>query len=94
MALIDNIKVALRVTSSVYDAEITGLINAAKSDLAVAGVDPVDETDPLIIRAITTYCKANFGNPDNYDRLKASYDEQKAQLATNTGHTIWSDSDE
>lgn len=89
MALINNVKVAVRVTSSAFDDELNGLIDAAKADLSVAGVDPVDETDPLISRAIITYCKTNFGNPENYDKLKASYDEQKAQLATNTGHTVW-----
>ena len=59
----------------------------------MAGVTTVKEDDPLIIRAVTTYCKANFGEPDQYDRLKASYDEQKAQLATHTGHTTWSEND-
>jgi hypothetical protein len=31
----------------------------------------------------------NFGEPEDYDRLKASYDEQKAQLSTATGYTHW-----
>jgi hypothetical protein len=32
----------------------------------------------------------NFGEPDQYDRLKKSYDEQKAQLGMATGYTTWS----
>ncbi len=32
----------------------------------------------------------SFPLPDDYDRMKRSYDEQKAQLSTNTGHTKWS----
>jgi hypothetical protein len=39
--------------------------------------------------AIVTYCKLNFGEPDNYDKLKESYDEQKAQLSMADGYTVW-----
>lgn len=88
--MLEAVKLALRISTSAFDDEITGLIKAAEADLEVAGVTTVKEDDPLIIRAVTTYCKANFGEPDQYDRLKASYDEQKAQLATHTGHTTWS----
>jgi hypothetical protein len=35
----------------------------------------------------------NFGNPDNYDKLKSSYDEQKAQLSMTEGYTDWGDID-
>ena len=91
--MLEAVKLALRISTSAFDDEITGLIKAAEADLEVAGVTTVREDDPLIIRAVTTYCKANFGEPDQYDRLKASYDEQKAQLATHTGHTTWSEND-
>ena len=47
--------------------------------------------DAIVSRAITTYCKLNFGEPDDYDRLKRSYDEQKAQLSMATGYTVWID---
>ena len=55
----------------------------------LAGIVSLEETDPLIIRAVTTYCRANFGSPDEYDRLKGAYDEQKAQLQIATGYTDW-----
>lgn len=91
--MLEAVKLALRISTSAFNDEITGLIKAAEADLEVAGVTTIKEDDPLIIRAVTTYCKANFGEPDQYDRLKASYDEQKAQLATHTGHTTWSEND-
>ena len=72
-----------------FDTEITDLIDAAQADLKIAGISIIDEQDPLLIRAVITYCRANFGQPDDYDRLKASYDEQKAQLQTATGYTDW-----
>lgn len=89
--LLDKVKLALRVTTQAFDSEITDLIEAALADLGIAGVIADDETDPLIIRAVTTYCRVNFGQPDDYDRLKAAYDEQKAQLQTATGYTDWGD---
>lgn len=87
--MLEKVKLALRITTAVFDSEIEDLIAAALADLGIAGVIALDETDPLIIRAVTTYCRANFGTPDEYERLKTSYDEQKAQLQTATGYTDW-----
>ena len=83
------VKMALRVTTNAYDSELNTLINAALLDMGVAGVTNDDDTDALVLRAIVTYCRLNFGKPDDYDRLKASYDEQKAQLSMATGYTAW-----
>jgi len=83
------VKMALRVSVDSYDDEILHLINAAKLDMGLAGVDNDDVTDALVLRAIVTYCRLNFGQPDDYDRLKASYDEQKAQMGMATGYTEW-----
>lgn len=88
-ALLTAAKMALRVTTTAFDAEITSLIQAAQLDLGVAGVVLPDIQDALAQQAIITYCRVNFGQPDEYDRLKRSYDEQKAQLATCTGYTRW-----
>lgn len=85
--MLELVKRALRVTASVFDTELAALIEAALDDLEIAGVAAWDNEDrPLIRRAVTTYCKANFGEPDDYDRLKASYDEQKSQLMTAVGY--------
>lgn len=86
-----KIKLALRVTDNDFDQEITDLADAALEDLGIAGVDGENAviTNALVLRAVTTYCKLNFGEPDQADRLKASYDEQKAQMGTATGWTTW-----
>lgn len=85
----DKVKLALRITTTAFDSEIDDLISAALADLGLAGVTTLTKADPLIIRAVTTYCRVHFGHPDDYDRLKASYDEQKAQLMMATGYTDW-----
>lgn len=87
--MIEKVKLALRITTTAFDSEIKDLISAALADLGIAGVENAVETDPLIVRAVITYCKANFGEADEYDRLKAAYDEQKAQLQMATGYTDW-----
>lgn len=91
MALLDDVRLAMRIVTTAYDAEITSLIEAAQLDLGVAGVSVPAEQDALTTRAIITYCRANFGSPDDYDRVKAAYDEQKAQLSMHTGYTDWGD---
>lgn len=87
--MLDKVKLALRITTDAFDSEITDLISAACADLGIVGVDAAyDTADPLLIRAIITYCRVNFGAPEDYDRLKASYDEQKAQLISCTGYGL------
>ncbi len=90
--MLEQVKLALRISSNVFDAELAGLIAAAKKDLQAGGVtEPAAgwETDPLTVRAIITYCKAHFGEAEQYDRLKAAYDEQKAQMGMREGYTVW-----
>lgn len=89
--VINSIKLALRITTDAFNAELTDLYNAALLDLGIAGVTNDDINDPLILRAVITYVKLHFGQPDDYDRLKRSYDEQKAQLSTASGYTTWTE---
>ena len=89
MSILEKVKLALRITTTAFDSELTSLIAAAKLDLGIAGVEVPTTLDEIVELAIITYCKCNFGELDNYDRLKASYDEQKAQLSMATGYTVW-----
>lgn len=89
--MLAKVKLALRITTEAFDSELTDLIAAAKIDLGIAGVELPSTLDEICQLAIITYCKLHFGEPDEYDRLKASYDEQKAQLSMSTGYTIWTD---
>ena len=92
--MLDAVKLAMRpaIKTNAYDSDIQDLIEAAKADLELAGV-LVNIEKPLIRRAVITYCRLNFGNPENSDLLKSSYDEQKAQLQSATGYTDWGDDD-
>ena len=90
-ALIYSAKMAARITTDYYDVEVERLLNAAMLDMGVAGVVIPEEVDDLVRQAAITYFLMHFGQPDNYDRLKRSYDEQKAQLGTKTGYTTWTE---
>lgn len=89
--ILNKVKLALRISTDDFDSELTDLISAALKDLGIAGVISEDTTDTLILRAVCTYCKVHFGDAigSEYDHLKASYDEQKAQLQMATGYTEW-----
>ena len=99
--MLAKVKLAMRIQTTVFDSELLDLIAAALADIAHAGVtltytpemsgtiitDYVID-DPLVSRAVITYCMTNFGSPDDYDRLKASYDEQKGQLRESSGYGL------
>lgn len=87
--MLEKVKTALRITTNAYNDELTDLIESAKLDLGIAGVKLPKKMDALVTKAIITYCKMSFGLPEDYDQLKRSYDEQKAQLSNATGYTRW-----
>lgn len=96
MALLDKVKVACRVTSTAYDDELADLIEAGLADLNITDIDSDllvngSELDPLVQRAVITYCKMNFGylSDEQYQKFKESYDEQKAQMLMSSNYTTW-----
>ena len=89
------LKPALFLTTDAYNDELRRLQKAGIEDLRRAGINVGDpqgvlglppEEGNLIVQAVITYCRMNFGSPKNYDQLKASYDEQKAQMQMMTGY--------
>lgn len=92
-SLLEDAKLRLRLHTNAFDSEITDLINAAVTDLlrhnAIQESQLVEELDPLIKRAIMTYTRAFFGTPEDPERLKADYDDQKAMLMMTSGYTNW-----
>lgn len=93
--LVEKCKLARHIKTSAFDEQIQDLIEAAKADMKRVGIVKVDEEDPLVSQAIVTYFLFHFGtpDPDTYDRLKASYEQQRADLASSTGYTDWGEAD-
>lgn len=100
--MLSKVKLAKRISTDVFDAELLDLIAAGMADLRLIGIEFTsaevkDEhdavvdytlTDPLVVRAVVTYCLLHFGSPDDFDRLKRSYDEQKGQLRETHGYGL------
>lgn len=93
-ALLVKAKTTLRITTNAFDAEISDIIEAAYYDLVTRGViiETTDSTiSPLILRAVLTYVRWHFGEPENPERLRESYIEQRGQLMSTSGFTNWGD---
>lgn len=83
--MLETIKAALGITSTVFDDEINENITTALTEMEyTTDITNLDEEDSLIIKAVTTYCAYQHnlfhGNADLADKFKASYDEQKKTL--------------
>lgn len=71
MALLDDVRTALRVTTALTDGEIQTYIDTALFDMGNKGVDPdflADDADdandshmPIVRTAVINFCKAQYG---------------------------------
>ena len=77
--LTEKMRAALRISST--SEKITEEINDCKADMKNDGVKVIKETDGLIIRAITLYCKAEFGFNNAAEQFRKSYDALKMRLS-------------
>lgn len=60
---LDDVKVALRITHTKLDADLTAKIAAARDELVRLGVAEwraASADDPLIVEAIKTYCQHKY----------------------------------
>lgn len=87
--LVDKMRDALRISSNAeaITNEITDCIEACKRDLQQVGVVNLDESDALIVRAITIYCKAEFGYSEKAPQFRQSYDSLKLALSLMEDYT-------
>ena len=81
---LDKVRLYVRLTTQTFDSELSDLINAARADMVLGGVleaRAADESDPLVLRAVATYVKAEFGldNADS-EKYRAAYNELKTRL--------------
>lgn len=90
--ILDDARKALRQSNTAFDTEISDLISAARQDMITSGIiadKANDDTDPLIKRAIITYCRANFGlNNPNAKDLQESYDMLKTHMALSMDYNM------
>ena len=99
--LLEQTKLALHISNSVFDQQILDLIAAGIADLRHCGIQfevvttttveglPEDYSiaDPLPRQAVITYVRKSMGSPADYDRLAASYDMQKGQMRASMAYS-------
>lgn len=91
--MLAKVKLAMRISTTVFDSELLDLIASGIADIKHAGAEfeatPVEAndtvidyeiTDSLAANAVTTYVRMMFGSPEDFDRLKVSYEMQKGQM--------------
>lgn len=65
MSLLDDVRVALRVTHEMTDVEIQGYIDMAFADMSRVGIrqsllDP-ESPNPMVRHAVVMFCKGSYG---------------------------------
>ena len=79
MLTVQDLRAYLRLTSDKLDQEIQDTMDAAKLDLASAGMNDVDNA--LVDMAIKLYVRWKFNYADKADQYRRDYQELKAALA-------------
>lgn len=79
-AMLNKVKTSLRITTTELDDELNDIIEACKADLKLAGINNIRESDPLIIRAVIIYAKANFSFSADNNKFQQIYDALKCSL--------------
>ena len=72
-------ELASLMMAGMNDLKIAGVVTTQDVSFTIGTNDAVTDTssltDPLLMRAIITYTAMRFGNPPNYDKLKAACSE-------------------
>lgn len=69
--MLELVKMALRITTDAFDNELQQLIDSALIDIGFGGAMSevlTENGDSIVKQAVITYCKMNFGLPEDYDR--------------------------
>ena len=82
-----DLKIAGVVIQGTCVFTITETTDQTTGETTITVTDNSTITDETVQTAMITYCRANFGSPPDYDKLAASYDLQRRQLANATGYT-------
>lgn len=87
--MLNKVRLALRITHDRLDSELLDLINACVYDLTIAGINVIDEDDPLIQQAVKTYCKAEYEEDvQKANRLNQAYVSLKIALCLSGDYTV------
>jgi len=87
--MLEKVKLALQITTTEFDSDILENIAAARAEMIRSGVSAVkanSEDDPLITRAIKTYCQKEYSDDDLSERFEESWKYQLDNLRKSKGY--------
>lgn len=92
MALLDEVRTALRVSGKGMDGEIRLWVDAALADMRRVGIDPAltdgEVSSPLVRAAVVCYAKARFGyDVEERPQFESSYRSCVCDLLHSTANT-------
>lgn len=82
--LLNKVKTCLRIDDTYLDEDIQDTIDAAFNDLKLCGImqSKIVETDPLILRAVKIFCKAEYSvDEKEAARYRQSYEMLRDHLS-------------
>lgn len=95
--MLELVRLALRRTTSAFDAEIQLLIDDCLTELTSLGVldgpGAADASDPQIQTAVIAYCKWKFGENPDADKWEHIYTDKVSKLMHMTGYGLRGDYD-
>lgn len=87
--MLEKVKLALQITTTEFDSDILDNIAAARAEMIRSGISAVkanSDDDPLITRAIKTYCQKEYSDDDLSERFEDSWKYQLDNLRKSKGY--------
>jgi len=95
MAILNNIKLALRISHAKLDDDIQADIDACVADLEACGVIYASADDPLVYNAVKLWCRSLYtDDPAKGAQYMDRYEKLKACLMMAEGYGREADADE
>lgn len=89
--MLEKVKLALGLTTTAYDDDITDDIAAARAELIRSGVassKASSDTDPLITKAIKTYCQKEYSEGSEAERFTKAWESQLDNIRKSAGYMV------
>lgn len=92
--MLEKVRLALQITTHEFDSDIEENIAAARAEMIRSGISAKkanSDDDPLIIKAIKTFCQKEYYEDDMSERFENSWKYQLDNLRKSKGYRVETD---
>ena len=92
--MLEKVKLALQITTNEFDSDIEENIAAARAEMIRSGVSAAkanSDDDPLVIKAIKTFCQKEYSDDNLSERFEKSWKYQLDNLRKSSGYKVEED---